>query len=312
LSKGTPSSRQLKADLALLLVAFIWGTTFTLVKEAIEEGPVWFFLTLRFLTASLILLPFAFRGERWPWRDGLIIGAFLVGGYLTQTFGLRTIEPGRSAFLTGMSVVLVPLIGRLFRWERLGRLDLAGAILAWFGLSLLTGWILRPGEPLHVGDLWTLACAVFFAFHILWIGRFGKTQPVLRLTWLQIAAATVVFSGGTGILEPDSVEATSRGSLFGMSPLFLGAAAFTGIFATALAFLLQVRMQRDTTATHTAIIFSAEPVFAALFSLVVRHELPKLEEAFGGLLILAGILLVQLAVARRAEMNGEGATGTGT
>jgi drug/metabolite transporter (DMT)-like permease len=98
--------RQLRADLALLFVAFIWGTTFTLVKEALEEGPPWLFLTLRFLVASLVLVPFARRGTSWPWRGGLILGFFLAAGYLSQTLGLRTIEPGRSAFLTGMNGVL--------------------------------------------------------------------------------------------------------------------------------------------------------------------------------------------------------------
>lgn len=301
----SPSQHQLRADLSLLFVAFIWGTTFTLVKEAIEEGPVWLFLSLRFLTASLILLPFARRGGSWPWRHGLIIGIFLAAGYLTQTFGLRTIEPGRSAFLTGTSVILVPLIGAVFRWERLGRLDLAGAVLALLGLGFLTGWIVRPGDPLRIGDLWTLGCALCFAFHILWIGRFGKDHPSLRLTWIQIAVATVAFGAGAGAIEPRAVAGMEfgvhGGRILGMSSLFVGAAVFTGVFATAVAFLLQVRMQRETTATHTAIIFSAEPVFAALVSLVVRSELPSLEGALGGMMILGGILLVQLAGARRTK-----------
>jgi drug/metabolite transporter (DMT)-like permease len=302
----TMRGRQLRADLVLLFVAFIWGTTFTLIKEALEEGPPWFFLALRFLAAALVLLPFVVRGRSWPLRDGLILGVILSAGYLSQTVGLQTIEPGRSAFITGMSVVFVPLIGRLFGWDRLTRLDGLGAGLAWIGLALLTGWALDPGGPLRVGDLWTLACAVAFALHILWIGRFTGRHPAFRLAWIQIAFAALFMAGGTAIFERDAFSASSptvatggAGGLLGLSPIYLGAAAFTGVLATALAFVLQVRMQRETTATHTAIVFAAEPVFAALVSLVVRNELPGAWEVVGGALILGGILAIQYGTARR-------------
>jgi drug/metabolite transporter (DMT)-like permease len=166
--------------------------------------------------------------------------------------------------------------------------------------------VLRPGDALRAGDLWTLGCALAFALHIVWVGRFARQHPTLRLTWVQIVVAALALGSGTFVFEPDALEVSSelvagRELILGVSPLFIGAAAFTGVFATAVAFLLQVKMQRETTATHTAIIFSAEPVFAALVSLVVRHELPAIEEAAGGALILGGIVLVQLAVAKRKE-----------
>jgi drug/metabolite transporter (DMT)-like permease len=225
----------------------------------------------------------------------------LAVGYLAQTIGLSTIEPGRSAFLTGVSVVLVPLLGGLFLWERLGRWDVIGALLAWAGLASLTGWILHPGDRLAGGDAWTLACALAFAFHILWVGRFTHKHPTIRLTWIQIAVATVVLVVGTGVVEPDSVsEILGRGSggLLRMSPAFLGIVAFTGVFATALTLILQIRMQRLTTASHTAVIFATEPVFAALLSYAVRSERPRPEEIVGAVMILSGILVVQLSRSR--------------
>jgi drug/metabolite transporter (DMT)-like permease len=283
----------LRADLALLSVAFIWGATFTLVKEALEVGPPWLFLGVRFLVSAVVFLPWIRRSGPWPWRSGALVGFFLAAGYVTQTLGLRTIEPGRSAFLTGLSVVLVPLVGGLLRWDRLGRWDLVGAASAFLGLAFLTGWIRRPGAAPGVGDLWTLACALAFALHILWVGRASRRHRAIPLAGAQIVTAAVLLWVGTGIFEPETLRGGPR-LLAEIPAVFWGAALFTGLFATALAFLLQVRLQRETTATHTAIIFSMEPVFAALVGFLVRGERPGWEELVGAGLIVAGILVIQL------------------
>ncbi|MBU1700844.1 MAG: DMT family transporter [Candidatus Eisenbacteria bacterium] len=294
-----PPPHRLRADAALLGVAFIWGITFSLVKEALTDGPPCFFLALRFLIATIILSPFTLRGTGWPWRSGALLGILLAAGYITQTIGLQSIEPGRSAFLTGLAVVFVPLLGGLFRWDRLSRWDLFGTFLAWVGVTFLTGWIFHPGGRWQVGDLLTLACAVTFALHILVVGRSSPRHSILRLTWIQIVTATILLGAGAFIFEPQAFQqagnpVSGSPTFLGISTLFLFAAAGTGLFATALAFLTQIRMQRETTPTHTAVIFTMEPVFAALFSIVVRHETAGLAEILGALLILTGIFSVQL------------------
>ncbi|MBI1741492.1 DMT family transporter [Candidatus Acetothermia bacterium] len=283
----------LGAQLALLLTAAIWGWTFVLVKESVQEVTPFLFLFARFTLATVVLV-LIFRKsliENWNWkmlRRGSLLGAALAAGYLFQTWGLKYTTATKSGFITGISVVLVPLMGVFFK-ERIGLGAWIGTLLSFVGLSLILigqGFSLNElASQLNTGDLLTLFCALSFAAHILLVGHFVDADSYRTLLIIQIAAAAVLSLGGT---------LTFENLHFNFSPTVWNAIAITGLFATALAFWAQNKFQPLSTPTRTAIIFSTEPVFAGLFGFSLLGERLSMEQLLGAGLILLGIVLSQL------------------
>lgn len=287
-----------KADTALLFVALVWGTTFVVVKNAIAEISPVYFLALRFWLATACMLfifaPAFFRaGRRAVWRGlggGAVAGVFLWLGYILQTLGLQYTTAGNSGFLTGLYIVLVPLLSALLyrRWPRVA--ELGGIAVASAGMVLLTFPSMRGEFHLNRGDLLTLACAVAFAFHLLTLGYFTQRERFEAVAVGQILCAAVLSSLML-CFEPPSAHWTPT-VLFG---IFL-----TGVFATALAFALQTWSQQYTTATRTALIFALEPVFAFITAVITGGEALKWSSVAGGLLIIGGVLLVEAKLTRHA------------
>lgn len=244
---------QLAADASLLFVTAVWGATFVMVQEAVSAFPVFAFLALRFALATAVLLPLARQAPR-PAADGnsrpfarylpgVLVGLALFAGYAFQTFGLRYTTPAKAGFITGLSVVLVPLGQAIFLRRASGLGPAVGVLLATVGLALLS---LEPDLSVGRGDLLVLACAVSFAAHILLVGRFAPTWPPAQLAFTQIATVAVL-----SILAALALE---RPVPWPADNVWF-AAAFTGLLATALAFFVQSRAQRATSPTHTALIF---------------------------------------------------------
>lgn len=283
------SAPRWQADLALAGITLIWGATFVLVKEALSGISTLLFLALRFSIASLALAA-AFRGRLGAFhprsrafRGGLLAGVFLFAGYVFQTFGLRLTTPSKSAFLTGLSIVLVPLFGAAVYKKAPQLAEMLGVAVAAAGMALLTleGASLRIGP----GDLLTLCCAVAFAFHILTVGRILTSGGFEVLSLAQISASAVLAWSICWWAETPAMKWT---------PPVLGALAVTGLLATALAFSVQAWAQQHTTATRTALIFALEPVFAWMTSYLLQGETLSRPAAGGAVMILAGILLVEL------------------
>ena len=276
--------------MALVFVAFVWGSTFVLVKEALDDISTLLFLALRFTLAGTALA-FAYRDrlagilERHgaSLRGGLAAGVCLFGGYVFQTFGLRLTTPSKSAFLTGMAIVLVPALNTLIRRRRPLPVEAAGVATAVVGLGLLT---LEPGDwNIAPGDLLTLGGALFFALHVIVLGVFAPEEGFERLSVFQIATAAVLALGTFWWAEKPAVEWS----------LTVGVAlAVTGLLATAAAFTIQAWAQQRTSPTRTALIFALEPVFAAATSFLAAGEVLSGRQIGGAALILAGILLVEL------------------
>jgi len=276
-------------DVALGVAAFFFGTTFVVVKDAIAEVEPSAFLAVRFLIGAAVLAVAAWGRPASPRevRHGIVAGLALWVGYTAQTVGLQYTDPSTSAFLTYLVVVFVPILGWLFLRQRLHRATGIGIALALVGLALLTGG--RPGsgglvEGIGRGELLTVGCAVAFAAHMLILGRTAWRHDPVRLTCVQIATvgiASLVVSSLGGV---DDVS-------FGGAPLL--AAAFTGVFATALAFLLMVWAQRSVTPSRAALILLLEPVFAALLSWLSGESL-TLTSAIGGALILLAVAVSEL------------------
>ena len=292
------ASRRILADISLLSVAFIWGLTFVMVQDAVRTYPVFAFLSARFILAFLAMLPIALllrkRTAGWgaatPLRNqigaGALIGVILFAGYGFQTAGLQFTTPAKAGFITGLSVVMVPLLGVILLRERPHPAVWAGVGLATAGLAFLSLVGVNLDEGVNPGDVLVFFCALSFAAHIFVTGRFSHRMNPLALTMTQILTVALLASVTSHFFEPPT-PLFPRGQ-----PLF--AAVFTGILATAIAFGVQTVAQRFTTSTHTALIFATEPVFAALASFALIGERLGPPQLLGGALILAGMLTAEL------------------
>ncbi len=280
-------TKSIKADIALLVMTFVWGSTFTIVKKSLAQASPILFVALRFWVATAVtaaLMPGQIpKISVKSLRRGLLLSVVLLGGFIFQTLGLRSTSPSYSAFITSLSVLLVPLLGFLIFHHRPRPQTLAGVVLATIGLFLLLVNIadlrIRPGDVL------TLICAILFAFHIIFLGRFVSTTDYRQLQLLQMAGAALFCTALIPFLESPFAVWNSSLVLF----LFI-----TGVLATALAFYVQARSQQFTSPNRAALIFSLEPFFAALFAYWILGQTLTAKEWLGGVLVLAGILVSEL------------------
>ncbi len=279
-------SRQLKADLSLTLVTLIWGATFVTVKSAVTHMQPFTFIAVRFLAASLFLLAVSpgslMRLNRQNLSAGLLTGLFLFAAYSFQTIGLKYTTASNAGFITGLSVVLVPLLVALATRSWPGLFTSLGVVSATTGLALLT---LGPGFSPNRGDFLVLLCAVSVALQIMAVARFAPQHDPTVLALVQISVVAAASGLAALIWEPQPPVFTSE--------VWVGLLV-TAIPATSLAFLVQTRMQQFTTPTRTAIIFAAEPVFSAVFAYFFAGETLRPAAALGACLILAGMLLSEL------------------
>ena len=278
----------MRADLTLALIALIWGATFVLIKNALADVTPVLYLAVRFSLAAALLALFFHRrirlgfGRREYWV-GLRIGSILMLGYILQTVGLQTTTPSKSAFLTGLYIVLVPFVNVCVYRTRPRWPEVAGVLIAGLGMGLLS----MQGETLSIakGDLLTIGCAVAFAVHIVLLGHWAPIVGFESLSLLQIAGAAAVACLAAPLVELPSIH---------WSPTVLAAIGIGAVLATALAFVLQTWAQQHTTPTRAALIFSLEPVFAWLVSWFFDGEQFTTRAAIGAVLILGGILMVEL------------------
>ncbi|MDQ5826000.1 MAG: DMT family transporter [Chloroflexota bacterium] len=291
-NEAVPLRRQLWADGLLAVVTLIWGSTFVLVKDVVEQVPVLPFLATRFAIGAGVLFVAVLLLNGWrglTMREvlwGTITGVALGVGYALQTLGLQdeSTSASKAGFITGLSVVIVPVLSFLVLRQRLGKLTVAGVVLATAGLALLS---LRLDEGTQVtgGDLLVLGCAFAFAIHILLVAHASAWANPLRITAVQVTVAGLLCALGA---------AGMGHRLPNMSEGVLASAAFLGVAATALAFLVQVSVQRFTTAAHTALIFTLEPVFAAIFGIWLHNDVLGVNGWIGAGLILTGMLVTEL------------------
>jgi len=285
-------SRQLWADMALLLVALVWGSTFVMVKDAVSTYPVFPFLALRFALATAAILPIA--GKRllklgWRgWASGALIGVLLFMGYGFQTAGLQSTSASKTGFITGLSVVLVPILAAVVLRKRPRSEAIIGVAVATIGLGLLTlggDGLADGGMRLAAGDLLVLGCALSFALHIVSTSAFAPRSDPMALTFVQLLTVALLCTT-VSLFRAEPFPPPPPATWF--------AAGFTGLLATAVAFLIQTSMQRFTTPTHTALIFTGEPVFAAIFGVLLANDQMTATLVAGGVLIVAGTLISEM------------------
>ncbi len=274
-------------------MTLIWGSTFVLIKAALENSSPLALNAVR-MSLAAVLLAFWYRkalgGMTWPaLYTGSVVGLFLYLGYAFQTSGLRLTTPSKSAFLTGVSTVLVPVIMFALWRTKVHAWRTVGIALALAGLFLMTVPGGRQGladfANVNLGDVLSFACAIAFAFHIVFIGRASQHFPFEQIAVLQVSVAALLMALSAPFLEQPH---------FRPNGTVIACVLVTGILGTALAFTVQAWAQQFTPATHAALIFTLEPVFAWLTSFIYMKERLGLRAGSGALMILSGILVSEL------------------
>jgi drug/metabolite transporter (DMT)-like permease len=276
--------RRAKAELLLVLVTLIWGSTFVVVKEALADASPLPFLGIRFTLAGILLFLVMGRGlgERQALGPGFLLGVFLFAGYLCQTTGLLYTTPSKSAFITGFAVILVPFLQALHGF-RLRVATIAGALLGLAGIYFL---VLPSGvHAVNRGDVLTLFGAVSFAVHIVLVGSYTRRFSFRHLVPVQILVV--------GLLAAAALPLNLDFRLHWTAGL-IGALLLTAVLATGFAFSVQNWAQQFTPPAHTALIFALEPVFAALTSRLVLGERLGGKVFMGSALILAGMVISEI------------------
>lgn len=279
------------ADSSLLFVAFIWGATFVIVQKAIHFLPPHLFNGTRFLLASLLLLLFLKKKAIATIsikliKSGVFLGFFLFLGYALQTIGLLYTTSSKAGFITGLSVMVVPLLSVWILKEKPRSIVFLGALIGAIGLYFLT---LGDMTGLNLGDLLVFFCAIAFALHILFTSTFSKNYDALPLTIVQLLTVSLLSFFSSIIFEQSSISFET----FFHKDVFI-ALAITSVFATALAFLIQTKFQQFTTAARVALIFAMEPVFAALTAFILINERLSNNGLIGCLFIFTAMIVTEL------------------
>jgi drug/metabolite transporter (DMT)-like permease len=284
-----------KAAVLLLTTTFFWGVTFTLVKQALEGVDVFVFLAQRFMLAFAVILPISFvRGRSLSVRtirQGCIMGLFLFGAYAFQTVALLYTSASNTGFLTGLNVIMVPLISSLMLRHHITGTIKCAVALSVVGLFLLCG---NGTWSFNLGDLLAAVCAVCVSLHMIYTGEFARSSDYYWLTAVQL--------GVVALLSLFCAYARHQ-HVFVWHPQLLGTLLVCSLIATVFAFLVQTSMQRFISHTNTALIFCTEPVFAALYAWIAIDERLGLYGLMGALLILTGMVVSILPARRKPVRN---------
>ncbi|MCD4839098.1 MULTISPECIES: DMT family transporter [Neobacillus] len=284
------------ADFSLLFVALIWGMTFVLVQNAIDYLEPFAFNGIRFFLAALLLLASLLIFDKKALKQfdfkiiitGIFIGFWLFLGYVTQTIGLQYTTSSKAGFITGLSVVLVPLFSMILLKQIPSKNAIFGVLTATVGLFFLT---MIDVTAINRGDGFVFVCAISFALHIIFTGKFSSKYPTLLLTILQISTVSILSLISSFIFE-DWKKSMSTDMLFTKS--VITALIITSVFATALAFFIQTNFQKYTSTTRVAIIFAMEPVFAAITGYYWANEHLSSSAIIGCFLIFTGMIFAEL------------------
>ena len=272
------------AALALLDVAIAWGAAFVLMKDAIAAQPFNDFLATRFTLAVLVMI--AFRPSVLKSLDskllkhGVLLGTLLSGGYITQTIGLELTTAAITGFITGLYVVLTPLLGWMMFGNKINKQLVIGIVLALGALGLLT----LNGFSVDVNQLWVVLCALLFAGHIVGLSIWSPGKDVYALTLIQLAMVAV-YSWAGAMLDGGYDPPVNGDGWF--------AVIFTAVFSTAVAFLVQTWAQSIMDPSRVAIFLTTEVLWTAVIAVIVGQEVLGLKTVLGGAVMVAAMLVVE-------------------
>jgi drug/metabolite transporter (DMT)-like permease len=276
-------TRGLLAKSALFGATLIWGISFVVMKNTLDNVPAFYLLAFRFSTAAVILSLVFIKSFSSFNRDylikGSILGALLFCAYGFQTIGLESTTPGKNAFLTAVYCVMVPFLYWGYSKRRPNAFNISASIICIIGIGLVS---LNEGLTMGIGDALTLVCGLFYAMHIVAVSSFSQGRDIFLLTIIQFASSALLgWLFGLGFDSfPKSI---SEGSLFSL--------LYLSVFATAVALLLQNVGQKYTPASTAGIILSLESVFGVLFSIIFYHEALILKTFIGFVLIFIAVIV---------------------
>ena len=282
-----PGTRDMNFNLALLLlITAVWGTTFPLLKSAAATLSGVEISAIRFAVAGVCMAPFMWKVPRRTWIDGAVLGALALVSYVSQAYGMQFISSNRSAFLTSLAVLLVPLLG-LFWGGRLSTVVIGAALMACAGIGLMS-W---EGGAHLLGDSATLLCAVAYALYVIVLSQRSRGHDSRQLTATQIAFMAVFSALWIGLagIGNDSLGTLGVRLVPHAVPLL-----YLGVVATAGMLLLQAIAQRHVSADKAAVVYAMEPVFAALFGWLWLGEVLSARAALGGAMVVVAVILSEL------------------
>lgn len=283
-----------RAELVLFATTFIWGSTFVVVKVGSPDISPSLFVALRFGIGALIFCLFLLKQlktiERETIRSGMFLGVMLGVGIVIQNYGIYLTTASKSAFITGLMVIFTPLAQLILekRPPKVG--NVVGIIIVTYGLYLLTS---PTGEGITLGDILVLISAVIFGVYIVYVDIHTKGKNPVHLSFVQVSTTAMT---AMLILLFEEIRFTATSNVF-------ASLAYMGIFATVLTTYSQTRFQKDTTPTRAVIIFTIEPVIAAVLAYFVLNEVMGMYGIIGGGLIIAGIMISEFSDQVAAKMG---------
>ena len=284
--------QKLLAQLSMVVTTMIWGITFVMVKDALNDAPPYMFASLRFGIAFILGFIYVNKGIKDitlnEMYGGFICGFCLFVGYAFQNFGLIETSPSKSAFITSVSVILVPIILVLFKLKKVNMRIWIAVVLAIIGLYIL----LNPsGGGINIGDILTFGCAVSFAAHVIFQDRYlSFGASISKLFLIQIMFVTIFSCIGAFAFE---------GVLITISERLITAILVTGVLATFIAIMFMVWAQTILGPNQTAVLLSLEPVFAALFSTFFAGEILGLYGWIGGMIVVFGVISSEISFSKK-------------
>ncbi len=288
-------------EAALLFNTIIWGGTFALIKNALTDVSPSLFLGIRFTIASLIFLPFVYPhlkiADKKTIVAGAILGFFYFTGFATQTIGLNLTTATKSGFITGTFVIFIPILQLVIERRKPRVFNIIGVILVLFGLVMLSSkgdnvleFIQQLGSDFNTGDLLTLICAILFAFQVVYVDIFTKKYNYLPMVFIQLLITGLGGFIFAYLFSIASVEQIKFSFSFGV----VGALIYTAVFASIIATIIQLKYQKSVSPTRAGIIYSFEPIFAALFAYFLLNEKISNFGLVGCVLIFVGLIVSEV------------------
>ncbi|MES2764682.1 MAG: DMT family transporter [Bacteroidota bacterium] len=282
-----------KAELLLLMVTMIWGGTFPIIKSVLEDTPPFLFVVYRFgialLISAIIWRKFLKGFAKVDIVQGTILGLLYGIGFLLQAFGLTLTSASKSGFVTGSTVIFVPFAYWILERKKISPWHIAGVIIVLLGLWIFTN---PQMDNINYGDVLTLISAMFWAFYIPYLDKIMTDTGDANAKSARLIMMQFLVTGVIGVFAHLLFENGTFKSPFSLD--LVGALFYTAVFATVIATGIQTRYQHYTTPVKAALIFSLEPVFAAILAVIFIDDPVGARELWGGGIVIAGVLIAEL------------------